>query len=88
MRILLPLVFGAVLLALPAAGSADGTVLTALTGPGDAITFAGPDGQPVTHLDPGTYTIQASDTSARRDFTLRGPGVSEHTGFEPIGDHT
>jgi hypothetical protein len=78
----------ACLLALPAAASADGTVLEASTGPGDAITLANPDGTAVTHLEPGTYTIRVSDTSDRRDFTLRGPGVSEHSGFEAVGSHT
>ena len=78
----------ALLLALPASASPDNTVLTALTGPGDAITLAGPDGRPVTQLAPGTYTIQVRDTSDRRDFTLRGPGVSEHTGFEPVVERT
>jgi hypothetical protein len=74
-------------LGLPAVAGADGT-LTAATGPGNAITFTGPDGRAVSHLDPGTYTVNVDDTSNRRDFTLRGPGVSEHTGFEPTGDHT
>ena len=78
----------ACLLALPAAASADGTVLTATTGPGEAITLANPDGTPVTALDPGTYTIKVSDTSDRRDFTLRGPGISEHSGFEAAGNYT
>jgi len=88
LRVVLVATAAAGLLALPAAATADPPVLTALTGPGEAITLAGPDGQPVTHLDPGTYTIQVADTSDRRDFTLRGPGVSLHTGFEAVANHT
>jgi hypothetical protein len=79
-------IVAACLLVLPAS-AADGPVIVAVTGPGDAITFT-LEGQPVAHLEPGTYTIEVDDTSARRDFTLRGPGVSEHSGFEPVGKHT
>jgi plastocyanin len=78
----------ATLLFLPASAAADGAVLTAITGPGDTIALLGADGRRVTHLEPGTYTIQASDTSTRRDFTLRGPGVRLHTGFEFEGART
>ncbi|HEX9504685.1 MAG TPA: hypothetical protein VGA62_01645 [Acidimicrobiia bacterium] len=78
-----------VVLALPTAAGADGSVLTAVTGPGaKGMTFVGPDGKPFTHLDPGTYTIHVSDTSDARDFSLRGPGVSLHTGFMETGDQT
>jgi plastocyanin len=74
-------------IALPASAGADAGPITAVTGPGDAITFT-QNGATVTHLDPGTYTINVSDTSNLRDFTLRGPGVSEHSGFEPTGEKT
>ncbi|MDX6518042.1 MAG: hypothetical protein QOF50_888 [Gaiellaceae bacterium] len=78
----------ATLLFLPASAAADGVVLTAITGPGETISLLGPDGQRLTHLEPGTYTIHASDTSNRRDFTVRGPGVRLHTGFEFEGSRT
>jgi hypothetical protein len=76
-----------VLLALPsAAGSADGFTITASPGPGrTGMTFTGPDGKTITHLDPGSYTIHVTDTSPERDFSLRGPGVSFHTGFMEEG---
>lgn len=77
-----------VLLLLPASAGADDVVLRALTGPGEAITFVGPDDRPVTHLDPGTYTVRVQDTSDRRDFTLRGPGALVHSGFEFVGERT
>ena len=72
---------------LPAAAEADNSPITAIAGPGNAITFT-QNGAAVTHLDPGTYTINVTDSSDRRDFTLRGPGVSEHTGFETTGTAT
>lgn len=65
------------LLALPAAASADGTVQTATTGPGDAITPSNPDGTAVTELEPGTYTIK-----------VMGPGVDEHAQVFPLADYT
>jgi hypothetical protein len=87
LRMLLALcAFG--LLAIPASSAADGPVLHAVVGPGTETSFVGPDGRPVIHLVPGTYTIVADDRSDRRDFTLQGPGVSLHTGFEAVGTRT
>jgi hypothetical protein len=77
----------ALCIGLPAAAGADNSPITAFAGPAEAITFT-QNGARVTHLDPGTYTINVSDQSSRRDFTLRGPGVVEHTGFENVGDKT
>jgi hypothetical protein len=37
------------------------------------------NGAPVTHLAPGEYTIQVSDTTPNHNFHLMGPGVSEMT---------
>jgi plastocyanin len=37
------------------------------------------DGAPVTHLDPGTYTIEVHDLTEGHNFHLTGPGVDEMT---------
>ncbi len=37
------------------------------------------DGVPVTHLDPGTYTIEVHDETEMHNFHLSGPDVSEMT---------
>jgi plastocyanin len=74
-------------LAVPALALGDTSPITAVAGPGETITFT-QNGTTVTHLDPGTYRIDVSDPSGLRDFTLRGPGVSLHTGFEPAGSTT
>jgi hypothetical protein len=76
------------LLGLPASSAAEAPALKAIVGPGNETSFAGADGQPITHLTGGEYTIVAEDRSDRRDFTLRGPGVSLHTGFEAVGTRT
>jgi plastocyanin len=68
-----------------AAARADNPVLVATVGVGDGFNIALKDanGAPVTHLDPGTYTIQVHDESQIHDFHLLGPGVNEAT---PVGD--
>ena len=76
------------LLLLSGASAADAPVLHATVGPGTETSFTGPGGETVTHLAPGVYTIVADDRSDQRDFTLRGPGVSLHTGFEAVGTRT
>lgn len=37
------------------------------------------EGAPVTHPDPGSYSIEVHDTTAFHDFHLTGPGVDQHT---------
>jgi plastocyanin len=68
-----------------AAAHADNPVLVATVGIGDGFNIALKDasGSPVTHLDPGTYTIQVHDESEIHDFHLFGPGVNMAT---PVGD--
>jgi hypothetical protein len=68
-----------------AAAHADNPVLVATVGIGDGFNIALKDasGAPVTHLDPGTYTIQVHDASQIHDFHLFGPGVNQAT---PVGD--
>jgi plastocyanin len=67
----------------PGANDLVGTV-----GPGFTISVKTPDGTPVTHLDPGTYTIQVHDESDEHNFHLFGPGVDQATGVDTEGDVT
>ena len=63
-------------------------VLTGTVGPGFTISLAGPDGQPVTTLVEGTYTINVSDRAAAHDFHLFGPGINQSTGVTDVVDTT
>jgi len=74
----------AVSVARPAA--TDGT-LQATVGPGYAINLT-QNGVKVTHLDPGTYTINVNDQADIHNFDLFGPGVKESTGIDTIGTAT
>ena len=64
----------------------DGT-LQATVGPGYAINLT-QNGVKVTHLDPGTYTINVNDHADIDNFDLFGPGVKESTGIDTIGTTT
>ena len=64
----------------------DGT-LQATVGPGYAINLT-QNGVKVTHLDPGTYTINVNDQADIHNFDLFGPGVKESTGIDTIGTTT
>ena len=44
-----------------------------------SISLKDASGAPVTHLEPGTYSIDVDDRSPTRNFRLAGPGVEEHT---------
>jgi plastocyanin len=74
----------AVSVARPAA--TDGT-LQATVGPGYSINLT-QNGVKVTHLDPGTYTIDVNDQADIHTFDLFGPGVKESTGVDTIGTTT
>ncbi len=74
----------AVSVARPAA--TDGT-LQATVGPGYSINLT-QNGVKVTHLDPGTYTINVNDQADIHNFDLFGPGVKESTGIDTIGTAT
>ena len=74
----------AVSVARPAA--TDGT-LQATVGPGYSINLT-QNGVKVTHLDPGTYTINVNDQADIHNFDLFGPGVKESTGIDTIGTTT
>jgi hypothetical protein len=66
--------------------SADGT-LQASVGPGYVITLT-QNGTKVTHLDPGTYTINVDDKSDIHNFHLFGPSVEQSTAVETTGTVT
>ena len=66
--------------------STDGT-LQANVGPGYSISLT-QNGTKVTHLDPGTYTIDVNDQADIHNFDLFGPGVKESTGIDTTGTTT
>ena len=66
--------------------STDGT-LQATVGPGYSINLT-QNGVKVTHLDPGTYTINVNDQADIHNFDLFGPGVKESTGVDTTGTVT
>src|SRR5437764_23748 len=70
------------------AGTAVTPPLIATVGPGFNISLTDSTGAPVSHLGPGTYTIQVSDKSDIHNFHLRGPGVDQATDVDTIGDTT
>jgi len=63
-------------------GALQGTV-----GPGYSINLT-QNGVKVTHLDPGTYTIDVNDQADIHNFDLFGPGVKESTGVDTTGTTT
>lgn len=69
---------------LPGTSRAANPVLTGDVGRGDAfiITLKDANNQNVTHLDPGTYTINVNDESTVHNFHLSGPGVDQATQIE------
>jgi hypothetical protein len=46
------------------------------------ITLRDAGGNPVSHVDPGTYTINVRDYATTHNFHLRGPGVDQATEIE------
>jgi hypothetical protein len=70
------------------AARADNPVLTGSVGKNDAfvISLLDAGGNPVKHLDPGTYTIQVHDFSILHNFHLFGPGVSQATEIGTTSD--
>jgi plastocyanin len=76
--------------ALPKAGGADNPMLVADVGANDSfvITLKDAQGNPVQHLDPGSYTLLVHDRSSIHNFDLFGPGVSVKTDIGAIGDST
>jgi type 1 fimbria pilin len=88
MRLLAASAASTALLALTGGAGAQSPTLVGTVGPGFAIALADASGNPVSHLDPGTYTIQVSDRSALHNFHLSGPGVDLATGIEATGTAT
>jgi hypothetical protein len=83
-------VAAAVALLLPGVGSSKPAQFTLVgtVGPGFSISLRDESGAAVNHLDAGTYTIHVSDMAPEHNFALRGPGVSEATTPEFVGDVT
>jgi hypothetical protein len=67
-----------------ATGSPSAT-LNGVVGPGFNISLKNADGTGVSHLDPGTYTVNVDDESIEHNFHLRGPGVDQATLIETTG---
>jgi hypothetical protein len=65
-----------------------GTTLQGSVGPGFEISLTGSDGQAVSTLTPGTYTIDVNDQSDAHNFHLTGPGVEETTDVGGTGTTT
>lgn len=80
----------ALLAATAGASRADNPVLTGDVGLNDSFSISLKDsnGQPVSRLDPGTYTLVVHDHSAAHNFRLTGPGVSVATDIETANDST
>jgi hypothetical protein len=79
-RILLAALLAA--LFLPSAlARADNPRLVGTVGRNDAfvISLSDASGNPVTHLDPGTYDVEIHDLSEEHSFHLYGPGVQQAT---------
>ncbi len=56
-----------------------GSTLQGSVGPGFEISLTTQDGQDVTTLAPGSYTIEVDDMASNHNFHLTGPGVDEKT---------
>ncbi|HEX4526220.1 MAG TPA: hypothetical protein VH108_05705 [Gaiellaceae bacterium] len=67
---------------------ADNTQLVGNVGPGYSISLRDADGNAVTQLDPGTYTLLVHDQSDIHNFDLSGPGVAAATDVDFVGDKT
>jgi hypothetical protein len=61
--------------------------LSASVGPGFSISLT-QNGQSVTQLPPGDYTVDVSDTATVHDFHLSGPGVDQATSVPGTGSAT
>ena len=68
-------------------GEAGGT-LTGNVGPGFEISLTTEDGEAVTTLAAGTYTIEVNDQSDIHNFHLTGSGVDETTTVAETGEQT
>jgi hypothetical protein len=71
----------------PAEAARANGVLNALVAP-LSISLTDASGQPVTRLDPGTYTIQVDDRDLAVNFHLHGRGVDVDSGLAFVGRTT
>lgn len=89
MRPLLAAALAALAVSLPSAATGSSQVtLTGVVGPGFTITLRNEDGTSVSHLDPGTYTVNVDDRGDIHNFHLSGPGVDQMTQVELIENQT
>lgn len=65
-----------------------GATLEASVGPGFDISLTTQDGQDVTSLPAGEYTIEVDDQSEIHNFHLTGSGVDEDSGVAETGQST
>jgi hypothetical protein len=88
MRIPILAAVGVTAAVLAAPVSADDPQLVGTVGPGFTIHLADAAGAPVTHLDPGTYSLTVHDLADIHNFHLTGPGVNVTTDLDFVGDRT
>src|SRR5438034_9365142 len=81
-------VAAALVFALPGGARSAQTTLHGVDGPGFTINLTDDSGNRVTHLEPGTYTIDVKDQSTQHNFDLQAPGVSQATAIEFVGSAT
>ena len=65
-----------------------GTTLQGSVGPGYEISLSTEDGQSISTLDPGGYTLEVDDMASSHSFHLTGPGVDERTDVGGEGTET
>jgi plastocyanin len=68
-------------------GEAGGTLLASV-GPGFEISLTNEEGDAVSTLASGTYTIEVNDQSDAHNFHLTGPGVDETTSVGEVAEVT
>jgi len=73
---------------LPGSAAADNPKLFGSVGPGFTISLEDASGNPVKHVDAGTYDVVVQDLAAEHDFHLFGPGVDKSTDVEFTGTVT
>jgi hypothetical protein len=76
------------LFALAGGAGAQSPTLFGEVGPGFLIRLSDASGNPVRHLDPGTYTLKIEDKADIHNFHLSGPGVNQATDLEQTGQFT
>ncbi len=85
------IVLGAAVAAFVLSGSrahAQGTTLHGTVGPAFNISLVDASGNPVSHVENGTYTVVIDDKSEEHSFHLKGPGVDQFTPVELVGTFT